>query len=176
MTRSLSACGHGAIERPHGAVSGTKENAAMSDIDDYLASYERHQKALAETNILNKQMVFDALSGAGITSVAVTFDGEGDSGQIEEITACKGEEPCALPESPIPALDLAWGATDPRNALKPLREAIEALCYDYLSQKHGGWENNDGAYGEFMFHVGERRIELDMYTRFTDSTNHTHTF
>ena len=58
-----------------------------------------------------------------------------------------------------------------------LREAVEVLCYDYLEQEYGrGWEDNDGAFGEFTFDVPERRIALDFNARFTDHTHHSHTF
>jgi hypothetical protein len=64
-------------------------------------------------------------------------------------------------------LSSQWGANT-RRSDQPLRDAIETLCYDYLEQEHGGWENNDGAYGEFQFDVAERTIELEFSSRYTD--------
>ena len=56
-------------------------------IDAQFAAYEaRCTKAAAlATEILphNKQVLFDALSAAGIDLVTVEFDGSGDSGQFE---------------------------------------------------------------------------------------------
>lgn len=40
----------------------------------------------------NKTALFDALAAANITVVVVTFDGYGDSGQIENIEAKAGDE------------------------------------------------------------------------------------
>jgi hypothetical protein len=57
----------------------------MSDTIDFMASYKNHQKALAEANAINKATLFDALATTGITTVNATFDGEGDSGQVENI-------------------------------------------------------------------------------------------
>jgi hypothetical protein len=57
-----------------------------------------------------------------------------------------------------------------------LREAVEELCYGYLEQENAGWENNDGAFGEFNFDVAERRIALDFNQRFIDYTQHDYTF
>ncbi|OZA04478.1 MAG: hypothetical protein B7Y02_16365, partial [Rhodobacterales bacterium 17-64-5] len=45
----------------------------------------------AELRPANKDRLFDALTAAGISHVTVTFDGEGDSGQIESIAAWSGE-------------------------------------------------------------------------------------
>ena len=57
-----------------------------------------------------------------------------------------------------------------------LRDAIDELCFDYLSQEHGGWENNDGGEGEFTFRVEDSSIDLDFVQFYTESTTHSHTF
>jgi hypothetical protein len=43
-------------------------------------------------------------------------------------------------------------------------------------QEHGGWENNDDAYGTFTFDVPERTIEPEFNGRFTDIATSHHTF
>ena len=58
------------------------------------------------------------------------------------------------------------------------RDRTPALCLSprpskrwsttILEQTHGGWENNDGAYGEFTFDVAERTIKLDFNERISD--------
>jgi hypothetical protein len=40
-------------------------------------------------------------------------------------------------------------------------DAIEKLVYDLLEQTYSGWEDNQGAYGDFLFHVAERTITLN---------------
>ena len=148
----------------------------MADAYNFETEYKRYQEALKKTNELNKVAVFDPLAEAGIDRVTVTFDGEGDSGQIEEVTAYKNEAAIGLPVSSVTLHSVPWGSETITGATSPVAEAIESLCYDYLSEAHGGWENNDGAFGEFTFHVSERRIELDFNDRFTDYTNHSYTF
>jgi hypothetical protein len=58
-------------------------------IDNWLADAaarrELHGKLLPQ----NKTALFDALAAAGITHVAVNFDGYGDSGQIEHVEAAR---------------------------------------------------------------------------------------
>ena len=46
-----------------------------------------------------------------------------------------------------------------------MHDAIERLAYDLLEETHGGWENNEGAYGEFVFDVAERTIRLEYNER-----------
>jgi hypothetical protein len=146
-------------------------------MNDFLDFYDRHLKAVAKANELNKAVVFDALAAAGLTRVEVEFDGEGDSGQIEGIYAlCRR---CARRAARI-VPDPTPGGAERRRSQRlhdgDLHDAIETLCYDYLSQTHGGWENNDGAYGIFEFDIPNRSIHLDFNERFTDTTNYSHDF
>lgn len=145
-------------------------------MNDFPQQYELYLKAVAKANELNKAVVFDALVVAGLTRVSVEFDGEGDSGQINEITAYAGEAPAGLPSTSLTLHQATQNGSDLRTAEASLRDAIETLCYDYLTQYHDGWENNDGAYGTFEFDVPNRSIHLDIDERFTDTTNSTHDF
>jgi hypothetical protein len=143
---------------------------------DFLTSWKRHADLVAKANVLNKAIVFDALAAAGITDILVEFDGGGDSGQIEGVLARAGDKPIDLPTTTLSLHTAGWGEPELAVTELPLAEAIENLCYGYLEQKHEGWENNDGAYGEFTFNVAERRIELDFNGRFTDTWHDAHTF
>lgn len=148
----------------------------MIDTENFAALYENHRKALAQANQVNKAALFDALSTAGVTSVTVSFDGEGDSGQIEDIRADANGKPYVLPEKQIDIRRVGWGTDKSDTQQTTLRDAIEQLCYDYLSQEHEGWEINDGAFGEFTFQVAERTIELEFNGRYSDSVLFSHTF
>lgn len=145
----------------------------MSDNNEIMASYQNHQKALGEANDINKRTVFDALAAAGIATVNVTFDGEGDSGQIDNITA---DDSPNIPQVQIELQQTSWGSGKLDSTQSTLRDAIETLCYSFLEQQQGGWENNDGAYGEFIFQVAERSIELEFNARFSDSTLFNYSF
>ena len=117
----------------------------------------------------NKAALFDALAVAGITSVVVTFDGVGDSGQIESIDARTGDAAAVLPICDIEIATPAWDGSELHRRTLPLGEAIEQLAYAFLEETHGGWENNEGAFGEFTFDVPERTIRLDYNERVESS-------
>jgi hypothetical protein len=144
-----------------------------------IASWAKREAQRAElaSQILpqNKEALFDALALAGVATVIVTFDGCGDSGQIEDITA-RAADDCEmeLPDEKIEIALLRWHADEPQPVATGLRDAIEQLCYEFLGQTHGGWENNDGAYGEFSFDVGNRTIALEHNQRFASSELYTH--
>jgi hypothetical protein len=101
----------------------------MTDFDSVTAAHDRYTKALAEATEHNKTAVFDALAAAGVTTVTVEFDGEGDSGQIEGVTASAGEANVTLPATPVPLHQASWQNDELTTAAKSLGEAIETLCY-----------------------------------------------
>jgi len=148
----------------------------MSDTENYATLYEKSRKAKAEANAINKAVLFDALSAAGITSVSVSFNGEGDSGQIEEIIAYPNGDQHQLPDVQLEIQQVEWGTGKRDSHQTAIRDAIEQLCYDFLEQEHGGWENNDGAFGEFTFDVAGRSITLEFNGRFSDFTTSSHAF
>jgi hypothetical protein len=146
----------------------------MTDSNHVFPEFDLYRTIQKALNAKNKAAVFDALARAGITRVTVSFDGEGDSGCIEEISAYRGEEPCKLPALLVTLLEAGWDNAIPTQ--ESLRKAVETLCYDFLSQEHGGWEDNEGASGLFEFDVSERSIELEINTRFVETLTSNHTF
>jgi len=148
----------------------------MNDLESIMIDYEHRRQAQAKLNEGNKAALFDALAGAGITEVRIDFDGEGDSGQINDVAAFRGEEPAELPTATVTIQTIPWGSTEATTTESNLGEAIETLCYLYLEGTHGGWENNDGAYGEFRLDVAKRSVELEFNGRYTDTWTDTHSF
>ena len=144
--------------------------------DDFETTYARHKELCAKANELNKTVLFAALLPTGVTRIQIEFDGEGDSGQINGVSALAGDKAVQLPATTVTVQQLQWGQTEPTASEFTLAEAIETLCYDYLEQEHGGWENNDGGYGEFIIDVAARTIELEFYSRYTDYHQFSHSF
>jgi hypothetical protein len=140
-----------------------------------------------------REALFNTLQAANLTKITVVFDGSGDSGQIEEINAHRGDAQIELPAMEVlmqkdridselfsklqAALEKAKvevASLIPGKA--ELRDILETLCYHYLHLTHGGWENNDGAYGEFEFDVAERTVHLDFNERYVDTNSYEHDF
>jgi hypothetical protein len=152
----------------------------MNDPDTFMATYKSHREARAKLSDGNKAAIFDALAAAGITSVNVEFNGEGDSGQIEAIVAfCAneatefGNESTELPTTPVNIQQLSWGSTHPVTTAVLLSEAIETLCYNYLEETCGGWENNEGAFGDFTSPLTAARLNWNSTTASPTSTPRT---
>jgi hypothetical protein len=153
-----------------------RKETAMNDTDTVMSDYERERQARVKISEGNKNAVFDALATVNITLVHVEFDGEGDSGQIESVTAFRDEDRAELPSTTVAIQQVAWGDAPPVTTQSPLGSAIETLCYDYLEESNGGWENNEGAFGEFHFDVAKRTVELEFNARYVDTFTSNQTF
>lgn len=144
------------------------------------ASYFAHMAELrrreAELLPANKAALFDALDAAGIVTVVITFDGEGDSGQIEDVIVRNTEGDVALPDAHIEFASVTRFDADPKRRTVPVEEALEEMAYSFLREAHAGWENNDGAYGEFTFDVTNRTISLNYNERYLSVETHDHQF
>jgi hypothetical protein len=149
---------------------------AAAALPDWNIQCSEHDRVNAELRSGNKAAVFDALAAAGLTLVVVTFDGSSDSGQIENIEAKAGDEIAALPPGPVEIAAVAWGKAEPERTMMSVRDAIEQLAFDFLQDSHSGWEDNDGAYGDFTFDVAERTITLDYNERYMESDYSQHVF
>lgn len=147
--------------------------ATMAQFDDAAAAHQR----LATTALAhNKQALFTAMRAAGVTEIVVTFDGYGDSGQIEEIEVRSGLAAVELPKVDLEIAGAPWGVDRINLTQMALEQAVEAMAYDLLSEAHGGWENNDCAYGEFHFDTEAETILLDFNERYTSSEYYNHSF
>lgn len=92
------------------------------------------------------------LKEAGVASVHIYYDGCGDSGQIEtiEYTGSDGK-----------SIDIAGQVLITQSVLLD-------LFYDLLEVRHAGWENNDGAFGEFDWDLATDFLKHSHSDRFTD--------
>ncbi|MFO1143532.1 MAG: hypothetical protein U1E59_14335 [Amaricoccus sp.] len=132
--------------------------AAASDtgLADPSTAFADHQARIESLRPANKQTLFDVLAAAGITQTVVSFDGYGDSGQVEDITARSQDGEVPLPEVQVAIACPAWGCAHVETRRMTVADALEHLVYDCLAEAHPGWENSDGAFGSFTFDVAAR--------------------
>lgn len=151
-------------------------SATDNGLIDWEAKRAARDQLHRELQPLNKAALFDALAAAGVTHVVVSFDGYGDSGQIENVEVKAGHTIVAMPEATIEIAEAVWDQPEPNRTSISIADEIERLVYDLLNDTHCGWENSDGAYGDFTFDVAERTITLDYNERYTASDYSQHLF
>ena len=97
----------------------------------------------------------DKLATAGVTFVAVHFDGYGDDGTTEEGKCYDSEY-------------YAWGEHEPvKYDASHLQEHFETLV-------PFGYENDCGGFGDVVFDVTARKITVERNDRFEDYTTTTY--
>jgi hypothetical protein len=98
-----------------------------------------------------------------------SWDSEGACARVND-------DPIDFPPTTVKFHTASWNHPEISIKETSLANAVEDLCYGCLEQTHAGWENNDGAYGEFTFDIVERKITLDFNGRYTDTWSDAHTF
>ena len=123
----------------------------------------------------NKAIVFAALTEAGIHRVTVDYDGSGDSGQIENVEAWDANND----RIPFPSgVKIQLASENPAYPLSEqnLEAAVETLAWNYLEETHSSWEDNDGAFGTFVFDGPARTVTLEHNERYTEVNTTSHEF
>lgn len=133
-------------------------------MDDIIQSYADMVAASEHRFQSVKQPLLDALSAEQIVRVEVDYDGEGDSGQIEDIQAYHADGS----DADLTSRGLTIGEGDLAESFDSLRECIDIFAWDVIAHYHDGFGDNDGGYGTLTVDVIARTVCLVHKQRFTD--------
>ena len=130
--------------------------------NDWMAKFEAEAKRQRKRLPAIKRRILAALNRARIATVEVAYDGEGDEGQIGEITSTdrKGK-PAALEGSVLLTLHST-------RCSYTLAEALEEFTWEVLAAYHDGFENNEGGFGTLSIDVASGTVSLSHNNRFVD--------
>ena len=131
---------------------------AIVPVPTFSAYLERYHREKLENVRKNLPEAARQLKNFGVVRVDIQYDGCGDSGQIEGVSYLNGEDEAV---HPIGNIDLT-------------EEAISDLFYDLLEVRHPGWENNDGAFGEFAWDLAADTLTHTHNARFTEYDTEEH--
>jgi len=138
----------------------------MPKMVDIMAQIKADQLKKADKVKYHSNLLFDTLAKTKVSSIEVSFEGCGDSGQIEAVDYTDANSK-RIDEA---YLNHQWDEkkkmlvkTEPREG--NIREIVEEICYDKLGASHGGWEINEGSYGTFLFDVAARKVSLEYNQR-----------
>ena len=147
----------------------------MPKMVDIMAQIKADQIKKADQVKHNAKLLFDTLEETRVASIEVTFDGCGDSGQIDEVVyedhrGKEVSEPTLVVKGSFTGKHHEWD--DKKKAFVEVggsegkvRDIIEQVCYDKLEASHGGWEINGGSYGTFHFDILNRKVNLEFNER-----------
>ena len=147
----------------------------MKSIMEQMAADRKKRATSAERN---KSSLVTAVKSLGITRIEVEFSGSGDSGQVDEVRYFVGKQQLgdvdAIKKTLVVEASISDSTTwseDKKEWVTTtkspnIEELVEQICYDLLSANHGGWEINEGSYGEFVFNFGKgNKIDLTFNQR-----------
>jgi hypothetical protein len=117
-----------------------------------------------------KRAVRRALRARGIALVEIPYDGEGDNGQIGYLCAFSAKDRQVDIDQPV-RLALRDGEKPTRYA--SLRDALEDFAWLVLDHYHGGFENNDGGYGDITICTARRAVVISHNDRVMEAVNTT---
>ena len=92
------------------------------------------------------------LKAAGVARVDIYYDGCGDSGQIEGVRYFDAQR--------------KWIKSSPLLSIS--EDVLRELFYDLLETRHAGWENNDGAFGEFEWDLNADTLKHSHSERYVE--------
>lgn len=129
-------------------------------MNNYLEQIERERKE-AESN---RHKLISFLRQHGVDAVDVVFDGYGDSGNIERPSYISKSPFDGTQQVPGTAFEAREWSADGTSKVtsrdKTVDEMVEDLCYALLGTEHGGWEINEGSFGDFRIDVKDDSIAL----------------
>ena len=147
----------------------------LPKMDDIMAQIRADQIKKAEQVKHNANLLFDTLEETRVASIEVTFDGCGDSGQIESVIyedhrGKEVSEPKLVVKGSYKGKHHEWDDekktfVEVGGGEGKVRDIVEQVCYDKLEASHGGWEINGGSYGTFHFDVLNRKVNLEFNER-----------
>lgn len=122
---------------------------------------------------LNKEAVAKYLKQYNIEKVVLEYNGSGDDGQIESTTALNGNDEVEIPDiNDIENHYDVWCSVEgnmTKSRRGSLTDLIEQLAFSVLCRTYGGWEINDGSYGQITINQdGSGVIEHNEIIQDTD--------
>jgi hypothetical protein len=107
----------------------------------------------------------------GVTSVTCTYDGSGDSGDMQDIMLVSG---ALVGENSSKSLQnfvdrhVSTVETSKQLFTQKMADALENALWKIVSDNFPGWENEDGAFGEIDVTVEDGKIKVEHNQRYTE--------
>ena len=118
-----------------------------------------------EANEFNREQLSSFMKTHGIKHVWMYFDGSGDSGQIEEVEF-NGDQKLLTEKIKVKAKNYKFVDNKVQYTIDDeewtFERLLEEVGYIALEENYGGWEINEGSYGDIhIYDTGKGKIEFN---------------
>jgi hypothetical protein len=127
---------------------------------DFISQWEAEEQRRHGALGVRKAAILAALNAAGIALAVISYDGEGDSGQIESIRATDATGQ-ACPDR----LDTKVSPG------KSLRDDLDGFAWELLDECHCGFYNEGGGSGGIFIDAAKGSVTIDHTDRFVTYEN-----
>ena len=111
------------------------------------------------------------LADIGVTGIAISYDGGGDSGSIESIVYTT--EPCETSQDVEDAIDDIFHAQGLDGIDTALHSEIQDYVYDILNDIEDWW-NNEGGFGYMYIQVPSGKYHINNNIRIIETESFGH--
>jgi len=131
------------------SIENDSENPFGTDKLDWFKNYMEEKNKLEKENKVVLKGICSELYAKGVTTISMTYDGSGDSGEIDSIAASDGDGK---------NVELA------DDTSVKLKDLLEVFLPD-------GWEINEGSYGEMEITLPEGKLHIDHSERIVETNS-----
>lgn len=145
--------------------------------EDYMKRWEEERRKAQQDLRSTKDSLMPILNSLGIHYVVISYNGYGDSGQIEDI-AVYGPGRKAPPDDTydddcrIEIPDAV--VTLPEATGQKLKQFLDDYGWRLAYDTNPGFENNEGGQGTILIDVDERRITIEHGNNYVEVHTSTH--
>jgi hypothetical protein len=139
--------------------------------DDWYTNYQQRIAEAQAKAVATLKASIIAFGKLGLDSARWSYDGSGDSGDIEEVTFVRAP----FEDTPVGAPESVMSDTEFKAEVKAKLSAEEQALIDesalnkaVFSLMPPGFENNEGGYGEVVLDVVTGAIQVQHNERYTE--------
>lgn len=145
------------------------------NITDAMRKFQEERAAKAAKAKADFLSITKSLRDRGVSLIAVSYSGSGDSGQVDYVTIYGVEDNTPLEDFTLidhPPYEKWIGGAKGIVTQGRVSELFEEWTYDILEHLHAGWEINDGADGTVYFNILKEVIRVEHNSYYTEYSEH----
>lgn len=125
--------------------------------------------------ITETEALFSILEKHGVEEVTVSYDGSGDSGEVYDMQV-SGKVVSDVVINDNSEIDMEkFKKVGVEFCKKKIMDCVEHISMTLVDEKEGGWENNEGARGDVIWNIKDKKIIISHQERVMEYSDRDYT-